>query len=365
MKQTRKRHRKTMRKKQGGMMRTLRSRVQSTVRPETRVYNAVKDYFTAGQHSRVTLEELANITRDAPEYASSTGKTYFDYISLDTIFSAEARDDPRNLYCRDFIYQHHLLLQNLYPYYTVLRNRNLRYQNNHYEAHLAFVLFNVEHTVTPQDAIELLNRLEIELNTYNHRICFIRFRDNNNNNTQSRWELDMGYGTRIHDRILEYLYVSVEGRRPDKLRAINYVIDNIRMSADRELDERLKQELLRNFRSIDIVESSAEQNMQNDDDDDDDVELIPATTLVRRPSAATPSATLIQRPSAATKPIEEPDECVICAEDLRNNHNHPNVIITSCNHYFHKDCLSLWCEKKHNCPICRARLPNNCGFLRA
>jgi hypothetical protein len=26
---------------------------------------------------------------------------------------------------------------------------------------------------------------------------------------------------------------------------------------------------------------------------------------------------------------------------------------THCGHYFHKKCLEVWCESRHNCPMCR------------
>ncbi len=51
------------------------------------------------------------------------------------------------------------------------------------------------------------------------------------------------------------------------------------------------------------------------------------------------------------------DECAICLENL----NHPagslngarDIIKTSCNHYFHNDCLLTWININRNCPICR------------
>jgi hypothetical protein len=41
-------------------------------------------------------------------------------------------------------------------------------------------------------------------------------------------------------------------------------------------------------------------------------------------------------------------ECGICFESAA-----PQALVTKCGHLFCKDCLELWFEKKHNCPVCR------------
>ena len=45
--------------------------------------------------------------------------------------------------------------------------------------------------------------------------------------------------------------------------------------------------------------------------------------------------------------IEE-EECVICMGSINNE-----KFTTSCNHVFHKDCLSRWCQQNNSCPSCR------------
>lgn len=52
------------------------------------------------------------------------------------------------------------------------------------------------------------------------------------------------------------------------------------------------------------------------------------------------------------------EECVICKEsiekyyDLENN-SKKSIIISSCNHIFHINCIEKWHEKNKNCPICK------------
>jgi len=46
------------------------------------------------------------------------------------------------------------------------------------------------------------------------------------------------------------------------------------------------------------------------------------------------------------------DTCSICLEPLKNN-----IIITKCNHVFHKKCIIRIINNHHNkCPLCRNRL---------
>ena len=46
--------------------------------------------------------------------------------------------------------------------------------------------------------------------------------------------------------------------------------------------------------------------------------------------------------------------CVICLDRLNNN-----LLITQCNHLFHKKCILKWksnCESNFTCPICRCNI---------
>ena len=45
------------------------------------------------------------------------------------------------------------------------------------------------------------------------------------------------------------------------------------------------------------------------------------------------------------------NECSICMEI-----NYNQVIITDCNHEFHKKCLFEWIKNSPTCPICRKQL---------
>ena len=53
----------------------------------------------------------------------------------------------------------------------------------------------------------------------------------------------------------------------------------------------------------------------------------------------------------------EPIECSICTQELPLTcftYNNPTDLFrTSCRHYFHRSCLSRWCQINNNCPICR------------
>ena len=48
--------------------------------------------------------------------------------------------------------------------------------------------------------------------------------------------------------------------------------------------------------------------------------------------------------------INEGEECVICLEDLVNN-----IVLLSCRHEYHYDCIQQWFFKKKylECPLCR------------
>jgi len=50
----------------------------------------------------------------------------------------------------------------------------------------------------------------------------------------------------------------------------------------------------------------------------------------------------------AKKEKGKEEECVICMGSINNE-----KFTTSCNHIFHKDCLTRWCQQKNSCPSCR------------
>lgn len=43
----------------------------------------------------------------------------------------------------------------------------------------------------------------------------------------------------------------------------------------------------------------------------------------------------------------KPNECSICYESKRN------TIITRCNHYYCRPCITKWCKENNECPMCR------------
>lgn len=47
-------------------------------------------------------------------------------------------------------------------------------------------------------------------------------------------------------------------------------------------------------------------------------------------------------------------ECPICCSNFTDNEN---VSITSCNHYFHANCLIEWGHYNTACPVCRTNIP--------
>ena len=51
------------------------------------------------------------------------------------------------------------------------------------------------------------------------------------------------------------------------------------------------------------------------------------------------------------KEEKEEEECVICMCSINNENN--EKFTTYCNHVFHKDCLSRWCQQNNSCPSCR------------
>jgi len=65
-----------------------------------------------------------------------------------------------------------------------------------------------------------------------------------------------------------------------------------------------------------------------------------------------------------SSPVKEKDICPICLEELKKKDNIPKL---PCKHKFHKDCLVLVCNGKHNinvpCPICRGDITNSCIYI--
>jgi len=61
----------------------------------------------------------------------------------------------------------------------------------------------------------------------------------------------------------------------------------------------------------------------------------------------------IEKEKAKEEKAKE-EECVICMCSIINENNENNEkFTTSCNHIFHKDCLTRWCQQKNSCPSCR------------
>jgi surface protein len=53
---------------------------------------------------------------------------------------------------------------------------------------------------------------------------------------------------------------------------------------------------------------------------------------------------------------EEDRECSICMDSIDPKYK-KNIMITPCNHAYHKDCLKRWIKDKSSCPDCRGTLP--------
>lgn len=46
-------------------------------------------------------------------------------------------------------------------------------------------------------------------------------------------------------------------------------------------------------------------------------------------------------------------ECSICLSEMKINEK---LVILSCKHYFHKECITEWLKKSRTCPECRINL---------
>ena len=53
---------------------------------------------------------------------------------------------------------------------------------------------------------------------------------------------------------------------------------------------------------------------------------------------------------------EEDRECSICMDTI-DPKDKKNIMITPCNHAYHKDCLTRWMKDRSSCPDCRRKLP--------
>mgnify|MGYP001191163556 FL=1 len=47
------------------------------------------------------------------------------------------------------------------------------------------------------------------------------------------------------------------------------------------------------------------------------------------------------------------NDCTICLEPFRKQNA---VIILSCDHKFHENCIKLWLNKNNSCPLCRENI---------
>jgi len=53
------------------------------------------------------------------------------------------------------------------------------------------------------------------------------------------------------------------------------------------------------------------------------------------------------------------DDCAICLEPLSNKKS----VITTCKHYFHKECIKKSSSFKESCPLCRTKIVNVNNFV--
>ena len=58
------------------------------------------------------------------------------------------------------------------------------------------------------------------------------------------------------------------------------------------------------------------------------------------------------------------DECSICLVEYKIG---DKIMITKCNHAYHKECIYNWYAKSQNCPMCRYVVKKNkrkCPFFK-
>jgi hypothetical protein len=118
---------KKQRTRKGGMLRTLRRQFQS--RTNSHVYNSIKDYFSPTGHSTISIDELVNLSANAPRYVSSTGKTYFHWLTLDAVFTKRLTDEHASTSIA-------AILNNLYFSLSSIHDENVLHQ-----AHLIYAYY--------------------------------------------------------------------------------------------------------------------------------------------------------------------------------------------------------------------------------
>lgn len=51
--------------------------------------------------------------------------------------------------------------------------------------------------------------------------------------------------------------------------------------------------------------------------------------------------------------IDKDIKCSICLDDLCEESNDKKIVKTTCNHYFHRSCITTWLREHRNCPLCQ------------
>lgn len=141
-----------------------------------RAYDAIKEYFSPTKTSKHLLRDLVILTRNAEPYVSSTGKTCFNWLSLDSVMTKKTNIKQKLIDTSNDMDWEWLdnampeLLQNLYPVFTSITDPAIKR-----EALLLYVFYGVG-TSIPQDVVlELCNRLSIDIDekfTYRTRCNF-------------------------------------------------------------------------------------------------------------------------------------------------------------------------------------------------
>jgi hypothetical protein len=309
------------------MMRSIRRVFRQ---PESHVYTAIKDFFNPDVNPPMSLAELAALTNGAQHYVSSTGKTYFYWLTFDRLFTT--KDEMPDVTIADF--NHHItaILRNLYPMLP----------ENDINGRLVCIFYGVGNQITENDVIALCNMMEIE-----NGICYFRYH-NLATNRDDRINLYLSDPLSKHKTLLQYLFASMQGSERERNEAIQNVIrrmDRLGMYQKYELESHYPVPIFVRQQSSRFVENRREQTME------------PPTPRIAPPTSRVPPPA-----SRVAPPTEIPDKCPICYEHMQNNPDHPDIVYTSCQHVFHKDCLTVWCNRNKTCPLCREPLPNECVF---
>ena len=330
---------KGSRDKKGGMRRTISRAITHFQEPDSRAYTAVKDFFAPGGHSNIeTLDELIDAVGEMPpSYRSSTGKTYWSWLTLDNVFTKHKNTNAIN---GDTMQTLLRLLYSAMPYESTSGDMYL------------LIFFGIIQRVGRELCLTLCNRLVIE-----NDICYITF-TNKDTELQDRVSIESIFPGRanslyMYQKLLTYLDLSLRGTLREKAIIIGSIIDQIV-----GLDETRKAELHYIFGGRNrFVEGREEQHM---DPNRGRINIREALLpLARRPVAQTPVAQ------------EIPEECPLCMEPMKNNKDHPTIVNSLCpnNHVFHGDCLTNWCQRlsthdkrTRGCPICRGAISDSCQF---